>query len=169
VFAPLANALARWRWPVIAIWAIVGVFAAVRAGRTIDRLQVNGGANQMTEARVADSLLAARFPRPLSEFFAVTVEGPGPMDSGVGGALLDSLLVASERLPSGRGTVSWRSTADTTFLSHDRHDMRRHGNELFGRITNREPVHRLGPGSQGDFYWFTFSGEPSPLAIGQTQ
>ncbi|MGD9523220.1 MAG: MMPL family transporter [Gemmatimonadales bacterium] len=121
MFAPLANALARWRWPVIAIWAIVGVFAAVRAGRTIDRLQVNGGANQMTEARIADSLLAARFPRPLSEFFAVTVEGPGPMDSGVGGALLDSLLAASERLPSGRGTVSWRSTADTTFLSHDRH------------------------------------------------
>ena len=109
----------RWRWFIIAIWAAIGAVASVRAGGTLEHLQVGGGANQMTEARRADSLLAARFPQPLSEFFAVTVAAPTSLTDGVGAALMDSLISASERLRGVRGTVSWRSTNDTTFLASD--------------------------------------------------
>src|SRR5690606_18850215 len=91
VFASLGNSLVRWRWVVIAAWAVIGVLAAFRAGSTVERLELSSGSSEMTEARIADSLLVARFARPLSEFYAVTVQGPGSMTTGEGGELLDRL------------------------------------------------------------------------------
>ena len=96
VFDSLGRALVRWRWAVIAIWAVIGVLAAVRAGDTVGMLKLRGGANATTEARVADSLLSTRFSRPISEFFAVTVQGPARMTEGLPGQLLDSLLAAAQ-------------------------------------------------------------------------
>ena len=119
VFASLGNTLVRWRWVVIAAWAVVGVLAALRAGGTVERLELKGGSAEMTEAKIADSLLVARFDRPLSEFYAVTVQGPGSMTSGEGGQLLDRLLEASAAQRSVQGTVSWRSTNDSTFVARD--------------------------------------------------
>lgn len=89
----------------------------MRAGDTVAALDVRGGANQMTEARIADSLLAARFARPLSEFFVVTLEGPGSLTSGEGGELLDRLIATTLRQPAVDGVVSWRSTGDSTFIA----------------------------------------------------
>ena len=119
VFASLGNALVRWRWLVIAAWAVVGVIAALRAGGTVERLELKGGSAEMTEAKIADSVLVARFDRPLSEFYAVTVQGPGSMTSGEGGQLLDRLLEAAAAQRAVRGTVSWASTGDSTFLARD--------------------------------------------------
>lgn len=104
---------------VIGGWAVVGAIAAFQAPKTVARLQVKGGANATTEARVADSLIEARFARPLSEFFAVTVEGPAAMTAGEGGRLLDELIVAARRQPRVEGVISWRSTSDTIFVSAD--------------------------------------------------
>lgn len=115
----LGTAIVRWRWLVIAAWTAIAIVAAVRAGGTLEHLQVGGSANEMTEARRADSLVEARFPKPLGEFFVVTVEGPTPFDSGIGTVLIDSLLSATRRLDHVEGTVSWASTHDSTFLSDD--------------------------------------------------
>ncbi len=121
MFATLGNALVRWRWLVIAAWAVLGAWAASQAGETPARLDVRGGANKMTEARFADSLLLARFAKPLSEYFVVTVEGPGSITHGDGGELLDRLIATARRQPLVQGVVSWRSTDDSTFVAPDDH------------------------------------------------
>ena len=119
MFDSLGRALVRWRWAVIAIWAVIGVLAAFRAGDTVGMLKLRGGANATTEARVADSLLSARFSRPISEFFAVTVQGPARMTEGIPGQLLDSLLAAARAQPFTSGVVSVRTTKDSTFVARD--------------------------------------------------
>ena len=103
----------------IATWLVIGVFAARHAGETVGRLELRGGADEMTEARLADSLLTARFARPVSEFFAVTVQGPSPITQGVAGQLLDSLIATARAEPWVRGVLSIRTTRDSTFLAHD--------------------------------------------------
>ncbi len=100
-------------------WAALGAWGASRAGDTVASLDVRGGANRMTEARIADSLLSARFARPLSEFFVVTLEGPSSLTSGEGGELLDRLITTTQRQPAVEGVISWRSTGDSTFVAAD--------------------------------------------------
>ncbi len=115
-----ARALVRWRWVVLAVWAVVGVVAAVRAPDTPGRLNTRGGSSRETEASRAEQLLNQRFARPIGEFFAVTLEGPSAFDSGPARAVLDSVLAALERKPYVRGLVSYPDTRDTTVLSRDR-------------------------------------------------
>src|SRR5690606_7657681 len=115
----LGEALVRWRWTVIAVWAVVAVFAALNAGKTVERLEVAGSATEPTEARLADSLIRTSFARPLSDYFAVTVQGPSSVTEGEGGLLLDRLLEAAAAQPRTRGTVSWRSTGDSSFVARD--------------------------------------------------
>jgi RND superfamily putative drug exporter len=117
VLETLGRALVRWRVAVIGVWAVIGAVAAFQAPKTVARLQVKGGANETTEARVADSLIDARFARPLSEFFAVTLEGPGPLTEGIGGELLDELIGTTRQQPRVEGVVSWRSTNDSLFVA----------------------------------------------------
>lgn len=94
--------------------------AISRAGDTVGRLKLRGGANQTTEARIADSLLAVRFTRPVSEFFAVTVQGPTRITEGIPGVLLDSLIDAARTEPGVRGVLSVRTTKDdSTFVARD--------------------------------------------------
>ena len=120
MFDSFGRAIVRWRWTVIAAWAAIGLFAATHAGETVGRLELRGGADEMTEARLADSILTARFSRPISEFFAVTVQAPTPMDEGIGGQLLDSLLATAKAEPWVRGVLSVRTTHDSSFLAHDK-------------------------------------------------
>ncbi len=120
MFDSFGRAIVRWRWTVIAAWAAIGLFAATHAGETVGRLELRGGADEMTEARLADSILTARFSRPISEFFAVTVQAPTPMDVGIGGQLLDSLLATAKAEPWVRSVLSVRTTHDSSFLAHDK-------------------------------------------------
>jgi putative drug exporter of the RND superfamily len=120
VFDSFGRALVRWRWAVIAAWAGIGIFAAAHAGETVGRLGLRGGADETTEARLADSILTARFSRPVSEFFAVTFQAPTPVDEGVAGQLLDSLLATAKAEPWVRGVLSIRATHDSTFIARDR-------------------------------------------------
>jgi len=119
VLDTIGRALVRWRWAIIAIWALVGVFAATHAGETVGKLELRGGADEMTEARLADSMLTARFSRPVSEFFAVTVQAPLPMTEGLPGQLLDSLIATAKAQPYVRGVLSVRTTKDSNFVAHD--------------------------------------------------
>ncbi len=115
-----ARALVRWRWVVLGIWVAAGAVAAVRAPATPGLLNIRGGSERETEASRTETLLGARFTRPIGEFFAVTLQGPAPFDSGAGRPVLDSILAALDRQPYVRGLVSYPATGDTTFLSRDR-------------------------------------------------
>ena len=115
-----ARVLVRWRWVVLAVWAAIGAVAAVRAPATPALLNIRGGSARETEASRAEKLLNARFSRPIDEFFAITLEGPGPLDEGPGRVVLDSLLDGLTHEPYVRGLVSYPSTNDSTFLSRDR-------------------------------------------------
>jgi RND superfamily putative drug exporter len=119
LLTPLARGLVRWRWAVIAIWVVVAVVAFIRAPRTVELLDLRGGATHPTEARVADSLLRTRFPKAFSEYFAVTLHGPSAFNAGPSRAVLDSLIAAADRLPWVGATIGWPSSRDSLFLSRD--------------------------------------------------
>src|SRR5689334_14077379 len=116
----VAQSLVRWRWLVIAIWAIAGGLALHAAPETPALLNLRGGSRRPTEASRADSLIRTAFPKPLSEYFAVTIEGPEAMDSGRGKAFTDALEAAAAQQPYVRGTISFASSHDPVFLSRDR-------------------------------------------------
>jgi RND superfamily putative drug exporter len=115
-----ARALVRWRWVVLAVWAVIGAVAAVRAPATPSLLNIRGGSDRETEASRTEDLLTGRFSRPIGEFFAVTLQGPASFDTPAPRATLDSLLDVLKRQPYVRGLVSYPSTGDTTFVSRDR-------------------------------------------------
>ncbi|MGH7732140.1 MAG: MMPL family transporter [Gemmatimonadales bacterium] len=115
----MAEVLVRWRWGVILAWIVAGFFAFRAAPRTPALLNTRGGSRHPTEASQADSLIRTRFPEPLSEYFAVTVQGPTRLTAGAGRALLDTLAAASRRLPYVRDVFGLGSTNDSIFASHD--------------------------------------------------
>jgi putative drug exporter of the RND superfamily len=114
-----ARALVRRPWAVLVVWVVIGAVAAVQAPKTPSRLNIRGGSTHHTEASITEALLAQRFSRPIGEFFAVTMRSSERLDEPEPKAALDSLLTALGRQPYVRGVISYRSTGDTTFLSHD--------------------------------------------------
>jgi RND superfamily putative drug exporter len=116
-----ARALVRRRWAVLVVWAVIGAVAVVRAPDTPSLLDIRGGSQRETEASRTEDLLVSRFSRPIGEFFAVTLQGPGSFDDPAPQAVLDTLLAVLGRQPYVRGLISYRSTGDTTFVSRDRH------------------------------------------------
>jgi RND superfamily putative drug exporter len=115
----VSRAVIRWRWAIIAFWTVVGYLAAEKSPQVVQVLNVRGGSREPTEASRADQLIRTRFAKPLNDFFAVTVEAPEPVDSAPARLLLDSLLAKFGRQPYIRTVASFRSTQDSTFISHD--------------------------------------------------
>ncbi len=113
---PVARALVRWRWAVIGVWVVIAVIAALRAPLTAGRLDLRGGSHDPTEARIADGLLTSEFPRAFSEYFAVTLQGPGSFTEGRPQEALDSLLAAAAQLDFVSTILSYPSTGDSLFL-----------------------------------------------------
>ena len=110
----------RWRWVVVAIWAAVGAVAAVHARHTARLLDVRGGSTRPSEASSADRLLNQRFASPVSEFFAVTLRGPAPVDDPPARVVLDSLAGRLAAQPYVRGVITHASMGDSGFVSRDR-------------------------------------------------
>ena len=102
-----AQALVRWRWVVLAVWAAAGAVAAVRAPATPGLLNIRGGSERETEASLTEDLLNARFSRPIGEFYAVTLEAPGSFETPGPRAALDTLLAALSRQPYIGGVMVW--------------------------------------------------------------
>ncbi len=120
ILSTIARVLVRWRWLVIALWAIVGTIAFIRAPKTPERLDLRGGTLKPTEGRAADKLLTTRFARPFGEFFAITVEGPSSFADGPARAVLDSLTITARRQAYVQSVVSYATQGDSLFLSKDR-------------------------------------------------
>ena len=93
---------------------IQAAVAAVRAPATPGLLNIRGGSSRETEASRAEALLNSRFSRPIGEYYAVTVQGPVPLDSGMGRQVLDSLVASVERQRYVRGVISFGGTGDST-------------------------------------------------------
>jgi len=115
----LARGVVRWRWLIIGLWALVGTGALIRARHTPELLNVRGRSSRLTEAGQAERLLDARFARPFSEYFVVTLEGPRSFRKGPARDALDTLTAAARRDPSVRSVVSFLTTEDSLFLSRD--------------------------------------------------
>src|SRR6266540_6749543 len=71
-----ARGLVRWRWAIVVVWSVIGVFVAMDARATESLLNIRGGSNRQTEASRAEEILSSRFDSPVSEFFAVTLAAP---------------------------------------------------------------------------------------------
>lgn len=117
----LARILVRLRWVTIACWAVVALASVHYARHVQEVLNTRGGSHRLTEADQAERLLREGFSHPLSEFFAVTLQGPDSLTEPAGRAVADSIIAALERESFVRGVVSYYSTGDSTFLSRDRH------------------------------------------------
>ncbi len=116
-----ARALVSSRWGVLVAWGVVGAVAVVRAPETPSLLNIRGGSERETEASRTEDLLTARFSRPVGEFYVITLQSPGSLDSAAPRAVLDTLIASLRRQPYVRGVISYPSTHDTTFVSRDRH------------------------------------------------
>ena len=116
---PIARGLVRWRWVVVAAWIAIGVVAAIRAPHTPEVLNIRGGSSRPNESGAATQALAARFSRPVSEFFVVTLQGPEPFDSGAPQQVLDTLIGRIASQPYVRSIASYSSTHDRTLISRD--------------------------------------------------
>ena len=89
--SPFSQALIRWRWGIILFWIVLGYLAARKSPEVVQALNVRGGSREPTEAGRVDNLLRERFSKPLSDFFAITVESPGLVDSAPTRTLLDKI------------------------------------------------------------------------------
>lgn len=119
MFTPLAHAVIRLRWLLIAAWAVLAVVAFTRAPATPALLNLRGGTERPTEAREVETRIAERFPSPIRDFFAVVVTGPGSFRAGRAQAALDSLTDAARRADFVRAVITHASGGDATFLSAD--------------------------------------------------
>ncbi|HXW96164.1 MAG TPA: MMPL family transporter, partial [Gemmatimonadales bacterium] len=116
---PVSRALIRWRWAIIVFWTVLGYVAAEKSPQVVQVLNVRGGSREETEASAADRMLRERFAKPLNDFFAVTLEAPGSVDSAPAALLLDSLIAKFQRQSYITTVASFRSTHDSTFLGRD--------------------------------------------------
>ena len=69
---------------------------------------------------MVDSLLQTRFARPFRDVLVVAIESPSSLDHPAEGATLDSLIAVLDRADWTDRVISWRSTADSSFVRDDR-------------------------------------------------
>jgi len=117
----LARGVIRYRWWIIAGWAILGGLAVNQGSRVLEVLNVGGATRQATESATAEQLLRERFSRSLSDLFAVTFTAPDPLDQPAPRAVLDSLIAALGEETYIHGLAFYRPGSDTTYLSADGH------------------------------------------------
>jgi len=120
VFGSPARAIVRFRYLIIAFWIAVAAFASPRASRVHDVLDVEGRSVLETESRRASEWLRQEFPQPFTHFFAVTVEGPIPIDSAPYRAAINALAAAAAAEPYVARVFSPLNSSITQFVSDDR-------------------------------------------------
>ena len=119
MFTPLAHAVIRLRWLVLAAWVVVASVAFVRAPATPALLNLRGGSEAPTESRRVEQQIAERFGRPFQDFLAVVLTAPGSFREGRAKAALDSLAAAARAAPFVRGVITHDDGGDPSFLAED--------------------------------------------------
>ena len=139
-----ARFIVRFRLVVIAGWVALATLAVPRAARVADVLSVEVGSLE-TESERAYQLVREAFPRPIAQFFAITVQGPMAIDSPPFSALLDSLTAAIRREPVIARVVSYHDARDASLISRDRRTtffIAALGSEESKKATTHAPVVR---------------------------
>lgn len=115
----LAQAVVRWRWPIVAAWVGAGALAAGGAPRVLEVLSAQSRSDRNTEAVRAGQVLRTRFGTPLSDYFAITLAARDGLDRPAARVLLDSITTVLSRQAYVAAVVSFRSTHDSLFVSRD--------------------------------------------------
>lgn len=114
-----AKLLIRWRWWVIAAWAVLALLAGPRAARVQHILTVRGAFRENTESARASELIKAAFPSPFADYLALVVHGPVSWKNRRFAAVLDSLTAAVVRRPYVSQVISVQAIGESTFVSKD--------------------------------------------------
>ncbi|MBI3983625.1 MAG: MMPL family transporter [Gemmatimonadetes bacterium] len=114
-----ARSIVRFRFPIIAFWAVVAVLAIPAARRAGNVLRVEGQASQ-TESEQVYRLVREAFAQPIAQYFAITVQGPIPVDSAPFAALIDELARDVRAEPYIRQVISFRDADDEMLVSPER-------------------------------------------------
>jgi RND superfamily putative drug exporter len=120
VIGAAARAIVRFRLLVIAFWIGVAVFAVPRASRVHGVLDVEGKPLFHTESREAAEVIRSDFLQPFTHFFAVTIDGPMPVDSPPYLQVLSTLSAAVRAQPYIAQVFSTQTTDDSSLVSADR-------------------------------------------------
>ncbi len=115
-----ARAIIRFRVLIIVFWLAVAAFAIPRASRVHEVLNVEGRSVENTESDLASDIIRRTFRQPFTHFFAVTIQGPVPLEDPAFQNVLRVLTGAAEREPFIGAVVSALTTDDSTFASPDR-------------------------------------------------
>lgn len=115
-----ARAIVRFRLLVIALWILAAALALPRAARVHESLRVDGQTLLASESRRATTLIREAFPAPVTDFFAVVLVGPIPIDSPPYHAFLDSLTLQARSAPYISRVYSYLNTPDSSLISRDR-------------------------------------------------
>ena len=115
-----AHLIIRYRWTVLALWTLSTVLAVPRAAVVHEALSVEGAMIPDSDSELAAQTIRQAFPRPVADFFAVTVTGPVAIDSAQYLALLDSLSQRATNEPYISHVISYLDTPDSTLVSPDR-------------------------------------------------
>ena len=115
-----ARFIVRFRFHIIAVWVVVAAVAIPHASRVQEVLQVESGTIAHSEAARANRLIEEAFPRPVSNFFAITVSAPAPIDSPRTRALIEELTATAADEEYVTSVVSYLTLEDPTLISDDR-------------------------------------------------
>ena len=116
----LARAVVRFRFFVILFWVAFAGFAVSRAARVGDVLSVEGESLRPNESTEVWDLIRTAFPRPFTNFIAVAITGPIPVDSQPFQLLVETLSDAAGREPYIDRVISHLTPGDSAFTSSDR-------------------------------------------------
>ncbi len=105
-----ANFIIRWRWPIVALWIILGSLFIPLAREVHQRLQV-GGANQAgSESTRAEDLIHDRFGTAFAAFSVVVIKHDSlTTDSARYDLFIDSLTRSLQRLPFVLQTLNYHA------------------------------------------------------------
>jgi RND superfamily putative drug exporter len=115
-----ARAIVRFRYLTVAFWVVVAAFAIPRARRVHDVLEVEGKPLFASESKDATALTRREFSQPFLQFFAITIDGPMPVDSAPYQQVLSTLAAAALAQPYIGEVFSYETTHDSSLVSPNR-------------------------------------------------
>jgi len=114
-----SRALIRYRYGVLAAWAVIVLFAVPEAAKVRSVLRVRGASVEATESDLAARRIAGAFPSPVREFVVMVVTGASGRGDTLFRDALDSIAAELERRPEVQDVVAPFGVADSVFATHD--------------------------------------------------
>lgn len=117
----LTGAVIRLRYVIIALWIVLVGIAVPGASHLSEVLRVENRGLPDAESTQADHLVRRDFAHPVADFLAVVVHGPVRLDTPAYRHLIDTLTATAAAQPYITRVISFHTTGDSAFVSHDRH------------------------------------------------